>query len=760
MSKILHNFSRFEKIVVVFLTAVIVFTSTHATYLFYHDNTEVLPAEGGIYAEGLVGQINLINPVFANQNPIDADITKLVFAGLMKYDAQENTIVDDLATHTLSSDKKTYTFTIRDNVYFHDGEKLTADDVLFTFRDVIQNEAFKNEMLRRDFTGITIEKIDTQTVTFTLPKPYKFFLTNLTIGILPKHLLFDLPIEKIDQSTFNQHPIGAGPYKFNQIIINKNSVDVNLKRFEEYYGLKPKLTGIVLKVYSNYNTLIKDLDILNGVLNIPKDQVDKFPLQNRFELASYHLPQYVALFLNTNSPLLKDQKVRLALQLATDRQEIIDNLGENLIIDDPLMEKDEQNWIYQYDPQKAAGALFDLGWKLPAKQGEEDVKSQTGEKLTQKPTNSFSFFQKAFAADLKYIYSPNQGNDLETTEKNLFILGNAPVGSQKIMVNGYTLSKFGSGSTTWSYKASTEIGTLKLGENLYEIYAIDENNNKNKIDEIKITLINQEEITPVVEKVESVVVEEKQVIEKTETSPEKIEEKTVEPVKTEEPKKEEVKEDPIIEEKEEITLLEKIEKIKPVRKNAENNDLKLRLITAQTPAFYADIAQEIQSKWLEVGVDLEIEVLDAENFQTRVRARDYDILLYGQSLGYNLDAYPYWHSSQRGENGLNLSNYASFEADSLMEEIRQTHDENRRQDSLEKLGKTMRNDVFAIFLYRPVYSFAYDKRLKNIELKDLPTRSERFSNIENWYLNEDRFFSEGTTWGNFWGWLVDESFKF
>ena len=143
MWKILTNFTRVEKILVFFLIGVILLTSCNLTWVFYKENTLVLPAEGGIYAEGVIGEINLINPVFANQNPTDSDIVKLVFSGLMKYDSETNSILDDLADHTLSADQKTYTFTIKENAYFHDGNKVTADDVYFTFHDIIQNPEFR-----------------------------------------------------------------------------------------------------------------------------------------------------------------------------------------------------------------------------------------------------------------------------------------------------------------------------------------------------------------------------------------------------------------------------------------------------------------------------------------------------------------------------------------------------------------------------------------------------------------------------------------
>ncbi len=753
MWKIITNFTRLEKVLVIFLTGVIVFTSLQLSWRFYQENTDVLPAKGGIYAEGIVGELKLINPVFANQNPVDADIVKLVFAGLMKYDSDQKTIVDDLADHTLSYDQKTYTFTIHDNVYFHDGEKVKADDVIFTFNDVIKNPEFKNELLRREFEGIEIKKIDAKTVTFTLPKPYKFFLTNLTVGILPKHLLFDLPVENLDQSSFNQNPVGAGPFKFNQILVNTNSIDVILKKFEDYHGENPPLDGLVLKVYRDYQTLIKNLDVLNGVRAIPKDQVETFPKQNRFEIANYHLPQYVALFLNNDSKILKNEKVRLALQLATNREKIAKDLEEDMIIDDPLMEIDNQNWIYQYDTKKAAGGLFDAGWLLPQKKenkAEDKTKTSTGEKITETVTfkNIFSF-PKAKAEEVNYITAPNQGKDYETKEESLFILGNTPANIKEIWVNDYSLKRYEPGKGTWSYKASTEIGTLQKGENLYEIFAVDESGRKSKIDEIRITLLDENNSSAVNSEPVTSVKEEQPLDTETEKKEASDAEKETET---------ETETGSVIEIEPEV-IEEPIQENFNIRQNDEGEVLNLRLITSNRPVFYQEIAEEIKSQWLEVGVEVKIEVFEMKEFQEKVQARDYDVLLYGQSLGYNLDAYPYWHSSQIGEKGLNLANYASFESDSLMEEVRMTHDVETRRDSLEKLKKGMSKDLPAIFLYRPVYYLAYDKRLKNISITDLPTISDRFANIERWYLKEERFFNENKGWKNLFSWIKETAWK-
>ena len=122
-------------------------------------------------------------------NSVEADLTQLIFAGLMRFNAETGEYEDYLADHILSEDKRIYTFRLKEGLTWHDGIRITSDDVIFTFRDIIQHPNFNNEFLKASFDGVIIEKIDDRTVTFEIVQPYKFFLTNFTVGIVPKHLL-------------------------------------------------------------------------------------------------------------------------------------------------------------------------------------------------------------------------------------------------------------------------------------------------------------------------------------------------------------------------------------------------------------------------------------------------------------------------------------------------------------------------------------------------------------------------------------------
>lgn len=191
----------------------------------------------------------------------------------------------------------------------------------------------------------------------------------------------------------------------------------------------------------------------------------------------------------------------------------------------------------------------------------------------------------------------------------------------------------------------------------------------------------------------------------------------------------------------------------------------MTLLTSPSPAQYKVIAEGIKAQWEKLGVHVAIIVPDdKEDFETKLLARDYDLLLFGQSLLDNLDAYPYWHSSGMQKvtdskfdlriDAYNLSQYSSIAADGLLEVIRSTADDKERQDALNELREVLKADVPAIFLYSPLYAFAYNDQVKGVEIGALSLHSDRFTTLHNWYLKENRIFKPGVSWWSFFPWLL------
>ncbi len=701
MFKKLKHLTKIEKIVVSFLAIIIVLTGFRIINAFYKENTEVRPVKGGIYTEGSVGKIGLINPVFTQYGSVTHDIVQLVFSGLTKYDPQTGTVIGDLADFKVSKDGKTYTFVIKEGAKWHDGKIVTSNDVLFTYNTVIKNPVFKGAILNyNDYSGIKVAKVDKRTVQFLLEKPDSFFLVKTLTGILPEHLLNISSVEHLNTDPFNQSPIGTGPYRFISMTSIDNSAEISLKSFNDYYGNKPNIPTIQIKIFPTFKDLLKKQNDLDAIRNVPKENKDKILQKGRFNLERYHLPQYVAVFINTQSEKLKNNKVRLALQLGTDKEALIKQINQDKIIDTPLLEIDQKNWVYQYSTKKANGALFDTEWQIPNKESLVVKKAKTS---TENSSDKSDVSKKI--KEPEYITSPNGGKDWKTTGSKVTITGTAPSKTKSIVVNDYELKKFIPGNKGWSYVASLEFKNFKKGKNEYKIYAIDYTGNKKLIDSIIITQGTSADFV-------------KKDLEKLET-----------------------------ENKEAVII--------PIRKNKKGEELSLRLVTPKQPKDYVDTAKILKEQWQKIGIDVKISNLDNENFQKAILKRDYDLLIFGQNLGYNLDAYPYWHSSQTKEGGYNLSQFKNFAVDSLLAKARLKSTKDRKK-TLNDIQAIISKEVPAVFLYSPTYYLALSDKIQNTPFTKLATTSDRFCGIVDWYARVDRKFNKGINPFTFVSWIIKQ----
>lgn len=707
MFKLLSTCTLTEKILIGIFALVILISGAQIGSAYYQQNSKTVPGEGGTFVEGTTGEFNFINPVLA-QTGLDRDLTNLVFAGLTKFDPISNNIVDHLATHTLSPDKRTYTFTLEDNLYWHDGEPVTADDVIFTFRDVIQNEAFPNPTLANDFSDVLITKIDDRTVTMTLKNQYAFFIYNTTVGLLPRHLLKDTPVSDLPASNFNLQPVGCGPYKLDVV----TGSGIQLSAFENYFKGQPYIDNVVFRIYPSETELFSNISGVTATKNLTDDQVGSLQNDARLKLHEFTLPQYVALFFNTDRPILKDKKLRLGLQLATNKKAVITARGGLVkIIDTPLLEIASSDWKYEFDASKADGALYDSGWLY--------LDANPIATPAAQPAPAPSASQPAPGTiDPGYITLPSTERYYATSEHEFFLEGSAPEGSSKILVNGYQLSKFKVGDQSWAYKASQKINTLKEGENEYEVknqngeidritiyYSADETARQNWLAEKQKTLTPPNESIPPPAPEEAVAI--------------------TQPIVTND--------------------------LRVRYKDGQPLILKLLMPTGRED--FARVSKELVKQWAERGVQLVIESVPDTEFAKRLNKRDYDILLFGQNLGYNLDTYSFWHSSEAGENGSNLSNLKSSAVNAYLEQVRSSFDSSERRKRLAGLRDALGEEVPAVMLYTPTYSYAIDSRIKDFNLGRIALKRDRFANITDWYLREDRQATDSLGFFNFLSWF-------
>ncbi|MEX0931798.1 MAG: ABC transporter substrate-binding protein [Candidatus Paceibacterota bacterium] len=282
------------------------------------------PTRGGEITEGIVGSPRFINPLLAITDA-DRDLTALVYSGLMKESAT-GTLIPELAeSYEISEDKLTYTFTIRDTAVFHDGAPVTADDVVYTIQKA-QDPSLRSPK-RVNWEGVTVSKIDTKTVSFTLRQPYSPFIQNMTLGILPSHIWNTADIELFQFSQYNSEPIGSGPYKISRIHNDESGIPslYELKAFEKYVLGEPYITKLIFRFYPNESTLLDaytrgEIERISGVQ----------PAQARIlsgggaRVLQTPLPRVFGIFFNpTQAPLFSDDSVREAIDLALDRDRIV-----------------------------------------------------------------------------------------------------------------------------------------------------------------------------------------------------------------------------------------------------------------------------------------------------------------------------------------------------------------------------------------------------------------------------------------------------
>ncbi len=513
---------------------------------------ELFWGESGIYSEGAVSERAVVlNPLYVDFSEAGRDVSALIFSGLTKYDPDLKAFVGDMADMTISKDKKTYHFTLKNGLFWHDGEPVTSDDVYFTFHDIIQSPDFQNPVLKANFEGVTINRIDERNIEFVLQKPNSFFITNLNVGILPLHALdgidaFDLPYD-----SFNVKPIGSGPYKVDtpMEVLEDGRQRIMLTVSNNYYGEHPNIKSIRFNIYPDAKSLAKEKNILNVIAKVPQEISAEITESGRFTLTPYQLPQYSAIFFNMDSKVLKKDKVRLALLKSFDKAELMKLLPGKVTVDTPLMELSQADWSNKINLDDAKGALYDSGYKIVKDSG--DIYRKDGD-----------------------------GNVLKI---------------------GIMVRKYADGSGP-----AAEVST---------------------------------------------------------------------------------------------------------------------------------VVEFFRKAWEAAGVQLEVQYEEADIFNERLLTRDYDMVLTGQSMGYNYDTYSYWHSSQAGEIGLNLSNFRSFAADSLIEKIRDTFDPEMKMNMMKDLAKEISQDVPAIFLFRPSYSLASDGKVKGIDLDYLAFTADRFAHIDRWCIN-------------------------
>jgi peptide/nickel transport system substrate-binding protein len=261
-----------------------------------------------------------LNPILATDSS-SSEIAGFLFNGLIKYDKDSATIIGDLAEKFYYEDDKTLVFELKRGVKWHDGEPFSAKDVLFTYKTIISPDIATPYASAFRFVK-DVEIVDDYKVRVHYKEAYFKALETWMMGILPKHILKDE--KNLMSSSFNTNPVGTGPYKLFQLEHSKNII---LVAFDDYFEGRAKIDKISFHIVADPMT--RFLMLKSSAIDVGNIEPMQYERQlndeffQHFNIYEQISRSYTYLGFNLRLKKFQDPKVREALSLGIDREEIV-----------------------------------------------------------------------------------------------------------------------------------------------------------------------------------------------------------------------------------------------------------------------------------------------------------------------------------------------------------------------------------------------------------------------------------------------------
>jgi len=324
-----------------------------------------------------------LNPLFSTAG-FEQQVESAIFGALVKMNDKLEPIGDLAEEIEVSDDATQFTFRLRPNATFNDGTPLTAEDVIFTFERALDKrtgsfwtgrlQGIKGAAEYGDQTAETVEgleAIDDRTVRFTLSGPDGAFLVILAdfsgLGILPKHVLGDVPPDQLEAHQFSLNPtVGAGPYSF---VRYETDQFVELEANPNYWGEAPAVDRLFLRILQA-EIAVAELESGNlDLISVSIDNLERLQQNPNLNVASVKSPSMDSISLNLDLEYFQDKRLRQAMMYGINRQGIVDSIyaGNATVRNSPIFGPD---WMgvpeglneYAYDPDQARTLVQEAGW--------------------------------------------------------------------------------------------------------------------------------------------------------------------------------------------------------------------------------------------------------------------------------------------------------------------------------------------------------------------------------------------------------------
>lgn len=347
-------------------------------FLVYTERFALAKSQKDTLIEGVVigdSTLSRINPLIPTNNQLELDLSSLIYYPLLRVDAKgEPSGVLALSWEDQEKKGEEYLFHLRDNVYWHDGEKFTSDDVIATFEVLKSLGEEGGGIISRQVElskKVEIFKVDNYTLAIKVKEILPTFFEDLTFGILPKHILDEVSLSTFSWAKFNLQPVGTGPYILRAI---KDDV-VMLQANSKFYGDTPQIQNLHIRMFETGDDAVEALkngdvhSLVNPSTAIINELSEWKNLQQVSSAVLYK--RYFAMYFNMKKggpQVLSNMKVRQAISSTINRDVLIEKVesaGSEAMGPIP-----EVSWAYskeavryRYDLDKAKKILKESGWE-------------------------------------------------------------------------------------------------------------------------------------------------------------------------------------------------------------------------------------------------------------------------------------------------------------------------------------------------------------------------------------------------------------
>ncbi|HEX2210801.1 MAG TPA: ABC transporter substrate-binding protein [Longimicrobium sp.] len=326
------------------------------------------PQQGGTAVIAVLADFQAFNPVTNTHLTTDDVVKHMLFTPLIQYD-EKLQAVPWLAERWDLADTSV-TFFLRRDVRWHDGQPVTAEDVKFTF-DLAKDSATAS-LLGSAYMNMVREAtvVDPYTIRFSFVAPHAQALDGFWWPPLPRHLLGNVPAGELAQHAFNRNPVGSGPFRFVQWQPSQSVTLEANPQFPAALGGRPNLDRVVFRVVPEATTMVTEL--INGTADmigytLLPDQAAQIRNQRGVELRHYPSREFTFFAWNNTRPLFSDARVRRAMTMGINRQQIIDGLLQGFGVQatgmiPPWSPMYSELQPIPYDANGARALLQQAGW--------------------------------------------------------------------------------------------------------------------------------------------------------------------------------------------------------------------------------------------------------------------------------------------------------------------------------------------------------------------------------------------------------------